>query len=345
MKMINSFNMINHFVNLYSFTAYPSKTMSLSPGNPSMAQRIARVLPTLTRSHRQMADYVLDHPLQAATMPIDELAATVGVSVATANRFARALEFDGYPQFRAALVLGFETTLAPVEKLRSQLRSPATAADVFASALEENQRNIELTRKLLDAQSCEQAVDAILGARRIYILGFGSSSWLGGLLHRSLGLYCDNVQLLASMEGASHAARCLARLEPTDLLIAIAYPRYIADTVLLARRAREAGVPVLALTDRVTSPLAPLASCALYAHAESQYFPSSETTVLALIEALCSAVAHRAKGSVKAATQLVESILPWLYDNSPDRLPAMSDGAAPASRKSRANSKLPKTPK
>ena len=93
--------------------------MASTPKNPSMTQRIGRVLPKLTRSHREMADYVLAHPLQVATLPIDELAAAVGVSVATANRFARALEFEGYPQFRAALVLGFETALAPVEKLRS----------------------------------------------------------------------------------------------------------------------------------------------------------------------------------------------------------------------------------
>ncbi|MGH8033888.1 MAG: MurR/RpiR family transcriptional regulator [Lysobacterales bacterium] len=319
--------------------------MTTLPGNPSMAQRIGRVLPTLTRSHRQVADYVLAHPLQAATMPIDELAATVGVSVATANRFARALEFDGYPQFRAALVLGFETTLAPVEKLRSKLEHPATVADVFASALAESQRNIELTRQSLDAQSCEQAVDAILRAQRIYIVGFGASSWLGGLLQRSLDLYCDNVQLLASTEGSSYGARVLTRLQPTDLLIAIAYPRYIADTVLLARRAREAGVPVLALTDRVTSPLAPLATVALYAHTDSQYFANSETTALAHIEALCSAVAHRAKGSLKAATQLAESVLPWLHGNHPGRLRPVADGAAPAPRKARAPSKSSKAPK
>lgn len=319
--------------------------MATFPGNPSMAQRIGRVLPTLTRSHRQMADYVLAHPLQAATMPIDELAATVGVSVATANRFARALEFDGYPQFRAALVLGFETTLAPVEKLRSKLEHPATVADVFASALAESQRNIELTRQSLDAHSCEQAVDAILRAQRIYIVGFGASSWLGGLLQRSLDLYCDNVQLLASTEGSSYGARVLTRLQPTDLLIAIAYPRYISDTVLLARRAREAGVPVLALTDRVTSPLAPLATVALYAHTDSQYFANSETTVLAQIEALCSAVAHRAKGSLKAAAQLAESVLPWLHGNHPGRLRPVADGAAPAPRKARAPSKSSKAPK
>ncbi len=307
--------------------------MATHPGNPSMAQRIARVLPTLTRSHRQVADYVLAHPLQAATMPIDELAATVGVSVATANRFARALEFEGYPQFRAALVLGFETTLAPVEKLRHKLERSATASDVFSSALAGIQRNIEGTRHALDTHSCERAVEAILKSRRVCVVGFGSSSWLAGLLQRSLDPYCDNVQLLASVESSSFAAKALTRLQASDLLIAIAYPRYLADTVLLARRAREGGVPVLVLTDRVTSPLAPLGSVCLYAQSDSQYFANSDASVLALIEALCSAVAHRAKDSVKAATQVAESVLPWLHGSHSPRLRASTDAVPPAGRK------------
>lgn len=294
--------------------------MATFPGNPSMTQRIARALPTLTRSHQQVAKYVLAHPLQVATMPIDELAATVGVSLATANRFARALEFDGYPQFRAALVLGFEATLAPVEKLRSKLEHPATVNDVFDSALSEIARNLEATRQSLDAQSCEQAVDAILKARRIFIIGYGSSSWLGGLLQRQLDLYCDNVQLLASIEGSSNGARMLSRLRPQDLVIAIAFPRYFSDTVLLASRAHEAGVPVLALTDTPASPLASMATVALYAQTDSPYFSNSEASVLALIEALCSAVSHCAKGSLQAAARLTESVLPWLDGNHANRL-------------------------
>ncbi len=317
--------------------------MAVPPSNPSMAQRIGRVLPKLTRSHREMADYVLAHPLQVATMPIDELAAAVGVSVATANRFARALEFDGYPQFRAALVLGFETTLAPVEKLRSKLEHPATVAEIFANALTENQHNIERTLRSLDAGSCEQAVNAILGAQRIYIIGFGASSWLGGLLQRCLDLYCENVQLLASIESSSYAARVLTRLQPTDLVIAISYPRYFSDTILLAGRARAAGVPVLALTDRVTSPLAPLATVVLYAHTESQYFANSEASVLALIEALCSAVAHRAKDSLKAATQLAQAVLPWLHGDAAEQKSIHTDTTTPVSRKPLADSKKQKT--
>ncbi|WP_052210861.1 MurR/RpiR family transcriptional regulator [Rhizobium rhizogenes] len=285
--------------------------MATLPGNPSIAQRIARA--ALSPSHRQIADYVLDHPLRVAAMPIDELASVTDVSVATANRFARALGFEGYAQFRAALVLGFETALAPVEKLRSKLGQSADVGDVFTAVLADMAGNIERTRQGLDTQECARAVEAILGARRVFIFGFGSSSWLGGLLLRNLELHCENVQLLASIEGSSYAARAFHRLRPDDLVIAIAFPRYFSDTVLLARRAHEAGIGLLALTDGVNSPIASLSSIALYANTDSQYHASSDASALALIEALSSAVAHASGRSVKSAEQLTEAVLPWLH--------------------------------
>jgi DNA-binding MurR/RpiR family transcriptional regulator len=306
------------------------------PRNPALAQRIARVLPALTPSHRQIADWVLAHPLHAATMPIDELAATVGVSVATANRFARALEFEGYAQFRAALVLGFEATLAPVEKLRSKLERSASVAELCVGVLADIEHNIAATRQAIDPQACERAVEAILRAKRVYVVGFGASSWLAGLLQRGLDPYCDNVQSLATMESASFAAKVLARAQVADLLVAIAFPRYLADTILLAGQAREAGIPVLALTDRVTSPLASLGTVTLYAKVDSHYFAASEASALPLIEALCSAVAHRAKGSVKAATQLAESVLPWLHDADDTNARAGTHIAVPGGRRKRA---------
>lgn len=306
----------------------------------SMAQRIAQALPTLTRAHRKIADHVLVHPLKVATQPIDELAVALDISVATVNRFSRALGFDGYPQFRAALVRDFENTLAPVDKLRSQLETPATPADVFASSLEDIRRNIELTRKALDPASCERAVAAILGAQKIRIIGFGASSWLGGLMQRGLDSHCNDVQLLANIEGSSFAARVMARLQPGDLVIAIGFPRYSADTVFLAQRASDLGVPVLALTDRVTSPLAQLASVSLYVQTDSAYFSNSEASALALVESLCSAVAHRSQGSLDGAAQLAESMLPWIHGTHANCLrPTAAAGAK--SRKESAPDKRP----
>jgi DNA-binding MurR/RpiR family transcriptional regulator len=305
--------------------------MATFPGNPSMAQRITHAMPSLSPAHRQVARYVLAHPLKVATMPIDELAGAVNVSVATANRFARALQFEGYAQFRAALVLGFEATLAPVHKLRSKIERAAPAADVFASTLADIARNAEATRQSLDPQACARAVDAILKAQRIYVIGYGASSWLGGLLVRNLDRYCENVQLLASIESSSYAARMLSRLQPSDLVVAIAFPRYFSDTVLLARRAHAAGVPQLAITDGPGSPLVPVSTLALYARTDNAYFANSEASALALIEALCSAVAHAAKGSLRAAEQLAESVLPWLDGRHEGRLrPAELEQQQPA---------------
>lgn len=282
------------------------------PGT-TVAQRIADALPRLTRSHRQVADYVLARPLQVATLPIDELAAAAGVSVATANRFARALGFEGYATFRAELVRGFEPLIAPVEQLRGNLAQPATVGEVFATALEESHRNIEATRRTLDVGACERAVQHILDAKTVFIAGYGASAWLAGLLHHGLDAYCADLRLLPTVAGVTHGARSLSRGTSADLLIAIGFPRYLTDTVTLAEMARARGVRVLVLTDRPSSPLAPLADVALYAQTETRYRPNCETSALAVIEALTSAVALRTPGAFQFAGQVVESVMPWLH--------------------------------
>ena len=292
----------------------PGMTLPVSSsGGTTVAQRIAHELPRLTRSHRQVADYVLTHPLQVATLPIDELAVAAGVSVATANRFARALGYKGYASFRAELVRGFEPLIAPVEQLRGNLAQPSTVAEVFAAALEESHRNIEATRRTLDVGACEQAVQALLDARTVYIAGFGASAWLAGLLHHGLDAYCADLRLLPTPIGVTHGARSLARGNERDLLVAIGFPRYLTDTVTLAGIARTHGVRVLALTDRPSSPLAPLADVALYAQTETRYRPNCETSALAVIEALTSAVALRTPGAFQLAGQVMESVAPWLH--------------------------------
>lgn len=283
-----------------------------SPGT-TVAQRIAQALPRLSRSHRQVADYVLEHPLQVATLPIDELAAVVGVSVATANRFARALDFDGYATFRAELVRGFEPLVAPVERLRGNLERPTTVAEVFATALDESRRNIDATRQTLDYAACEAAVERIGKARSVYIGGFGASAWLAGLLQHGLDGSCSDVRMLSSVSGVTHAARTLMHAGPQDVFIGLTFPRYLTDTISLAQIARGQGCAVIALTDRPSSPLAPLADVALFCQTETSYRPNCETSVLALIEALTSAVSLRAPDPVQSAGRILHAVRPWLH--------------------------------
>lgn len=89
---------------------------------------------------------------------------------------------------------------------------------------------------------------------------------------------------------------------------------------------RDHGGRVLALTDGPASPLAPLADIALYARTERQFSASSDSATVALIEALCGAVAHRSARSLESAANLTAFVLPWLHAGQAPR----ATPAAPA---------------
>ncbi|GAB5095211.1 MULTISPECIES: MurR/RpiR family transcriptional regulator [unclassified Caballeronia] len=298
-----------------------------------ISARIAAAMPGLTPIHQRMGAFVLANLFRSATMRIDELAEAVGASVATANRFARALGFSGYPAFREALVRGFEATIAPVERLRSALESPASGADVFDASLAQASANLRLAQTSVDAAKAVAVVEAILAARQVFVLGYGASAFLAGLMEHGLTPYCANVQSLALTGGPSHAARRLFTASREDLLVAIAFPRYVDDTITLARQARDHGVRVVALTDSIASPLARIADLVLTIGAERRLAANCDTAVLAVIEALCDAVAHRAKRSVEAASGLTEFVLPWLV--APSILKSASGVQTPRRRQTR----------
>ncbi|MDR5739786.1 MULTISPECIES: MurR/RpiR family transcriptional regulator [unclassified Caballeronia] len=292
-----------------------SRRFPVSPpmtADEPIATRIATAMPTLTPIHQRMGAFVMANLFRSATMRIDEFADAVGASIATANRFARALGFSGYPAFRDALVRGFEATIAPVERLRSSLETSVSGAEVFQAALVQAASNVRLAQASVDASKADTLVDALLDAHRVFVLGYGASAFLAGLMEHGLTPYCANVQSLALVGGPSHAARRLFTASREDVLVAIAFPRYVDDTITLARQAREHGVRVVALTDSGVSPLARVADLVLTIPAERRLAANCDTAVLAVIEALCDAVAHRAKRSVEAASGLAECVLPWL---------------------------------
>ena len=277
--------------------------------------RIGKVYMNLSKAHKKAADYVLSNVFRSATMSIDELANAVGISVATANRFARALGFEGYPQFRGELVCGFEAMLAPIDNLRSEVQRPATSTEIIAGSLNEDLANLEATRRGLDSELCNQAVKMILNAERIYIVGYGASAFLGGLMAHSLDPFCRTVQSTIGTGGPSTVARQLFKFTERDLVIGISFPRYADDVVTILQQVSEKGVQILALTDAPSSPLASLAKVTLYAQTRRHFSPNSEGAALCLIEAICSAVAHQAKAPVHAASEMTKFVLPWLYQD------------------------------
>ncbi len=284
----------------------------------SFTQKLVKITPTLTQPQQKIAAFVLNYPFKVALYSIEEFATAVGTSTASANRFAKALGYSGYAPFRQDLIKGFESVLDSVHRLKDGQRTSNSIQEVFTNALLETEKNLSVTRHNLNQESCEKAVQMILGAKRIFILGFGSSAYLSGIMERRLFPYKDMVLSLSSPGGIAEAARRLTFVDKKDLIIAISFPRYLLDTIQLARNAIQKGAQVLALTDKLTAPIVPIAHCVLYAKSGTQFGQNSEASTLALIEALMAGVDYSSNHAVELATEMAQTLTPWLVTpNSP----------------------------
>lgn len=305
--------------------------MAHAPPPKPLMNRLAHGLDGLSPAHRKLAEFVLAHPFRAATMGIEDLAEAAEVSIATANRFARRLGFGGYPEFRAALLDQFQHALAPVEKLRATQRSGGQP--VLGASLSGAAANLTQARAGLTDDVAARAVDLVLSARRVVPCGLGISAVTARFVAELLFPYCPSVEVLDGTGGTERMVRHLLRLGPGDLLIPISVPRYSRTTIDLLRQARGRGVRALALTDGPASPLVPDSDVALFGPADHAVLHGSSIAVLALAEGLAAAVAQR-RGTVAAAAELTEQIMPFLLVDDAPSAPRRSRSTAAAEPKS-----------
>ncbi|CUX06338.1 MurR/RpiR family transcriptional regulator [Agrobacterium tumefaciens] len=281
------------------------------PANSVVAERIEAIYPELSQALRTFADYVLRYPIKVAGLSINDTVAITGVSVASANRFARKMGFEGYAEFRAELLRGMAPTMEPVERLRRKVSEESTTQDVVAASLMEDISNLQGSLGNLDPARAEQAVDMIVAARRIFILGFDNAAGLSLVMaHRLQSIGCD-VRVVESGGGSLSAARHLSRLEPQDMVISIAFPRYLRDTVSMTRFAHQHDIPILVITDSQTSPIAKLGKVVVYAHAKRSFSSTSDAAVLAVMEALAAGVANKKPDAAAAAQRFADMGFYW----------------------------------
>lgn len=290
----------------------------MTPAAPkgSLLARMQQHQPRLPAALAKVGAWALTYPFRTATLKISELAEAAETSVASVNRYARVLGYDGYPEFREDLLRAFESTFAPVEKLRVAVQRDTTNAEIMRESLIGDSGNIARTLDLLQPEQCEAALALIRTARRIMVLGLGDSAFLALFLADTLEPYVGNVREAVEFGGTERNVRRLMALEPGDLVIAITTPRYSNRTIEHLQLCRERGASVVALTDAPDSPIVPLADVTLLASADHGVRHSSPTGLMALIVALGTALSRAAPQSVDQAADMAERIMPYLHVTS-----------------------------
>ncbi|WP_414475446.1 MurR/RpiR family transcriptional regulator [Microvirga sp. M2] len=279
-----------------------------------LANRISFNYPSLTGAPRRAADFVLQNPLETATMTIEGFAERSGTSAATVTRFVRILGYGGYGEFRAALAEALRVAMAPIDSLAGAHSVEGSAFSTLVTVLKDQTANLNETISALDEEVSSRAMKALLEARRIFIVGSGASHHVAAHLEEGLALYLDaNVTFASSRGGPEQAIRHIMTIGGADeVMIAISIPRYSRGTVDLASLAKKRGATVLALTDAPSSPLVPIADMTLFAPARNRLLPNSPTAAFALADAIITAVARERPDAVETLKELSESLL-WTF--------------------------------
>ena len=262
--------------------------------------------PSFSKGQRAIAAYICDHYEKAAYMTASRLGAEVNVSESTVVRFANELGFSGYPELQDAL-----KNLTKI-KLKSFQRMDLTndlfgEGDIITARLLADVENIKQTLDKIDRQAFSDAVDSIVRAKSIYIIGVRSSSMLAGFLNFSFRMIFDNIKFVQTTS-SSEMFEQIMHIGQDDVMIAISFPRYSKTLVGAVNYAKQRNADIIALTDSSASPIAQRADQVLLARSDMASFVDSLVAPLSVINALVVAVAQKKQDEMTVRLKELENV-------------------------------------
>ena len=268
--------------------------------------KIQSELPGFSKGQKQIARFILEHYDKAAFMTASRLGVTVGVSESTVVRFATELGYAGYPHLQRALQEMIRNKLTSVQRMEVA-GDRMGGRDVLQTVLHADTDMIRVTLDEIDRDAFQGAVDALMSAKRIYILGVRSSSALASFLGFYFNLLFENVTLVHT-NSVSEIFEQVLRVGPGDVLFGISFPRYSKRTLSAMKYARDRGARVIALTDSQLSPLARVADHVLLARSDMASFVDSLVAPLSVINALIVAVGMSRRDEIEQTFNKLERI-------------------------------------
>ena len=259
-----------------------------------------------SKGQRQIAKYISENYDKAAFMTAGKLGKTVGVSESTVVRFASELGYDGYPGMRRALQDMIRNRLTAVQRIEVA-REQIGHDNILDAVLGADMEKLQVTRDEVDKESFNAAVEAILKARNIYIVGMRSSTSLANFMGFYLNQMLDNVHLVHDTS-VSEVYEQVFRIAEGDVFIGISYPRYSSKTIKAMQFAKSTGATVIGITDGNSSPFVSVADIILFAKSDMVSFLDSLVAPMSLINALIAYIGKKKHSEVTETLSRLETV-------------------------------------
>ena len=212
-----------------------------------LSNRINQKYAGMSKGQKRLAAYITDYYDQAVFLTAEKLGEAVGVSESTVVRFASSLGYKGYPGFQRALeelVQRKLTSASRGDAASVRIRQPK----VLETVLKSDAENITSTLERIDPAVFELAVDTILQAKNIYVIGIRSCAPLAGFFAFYLNLMFERVHLLGT-NSFSEILEQMVRIGTEDVIVGISFPRYSMRTLKAIEFANHRNARVITLTD------------------------------------------------------------------------------------------------
>lgn len=272
--------------------------------NTDIITRINDMYSSMSKSHKRIASYITEHYDQAVFMTAAKLGSELAISESTVVRFAASIGYDGYPEFQKALEEWVKGQLNGVQKIGVKYAG-RSQSEVLTSVLNADIEKIQDTIVNLDTDSFSMAIDIILNARNIYIMGIRSCEPLASFLHFYLNMIRGNVYLL-NTTSVSETFEQMIRIDSKDCFIGISFPRYSMRTLKAMEFANDRNAKVIAITDSQHSPMNLYSSCNLFARSDMVSIVDSLVAPLSLINALVVELCLKCPEEVKKSLTTLE---------------------------------------
>ena len=274
--------------------------------NHDILTMIRENMHTFSKGQKKIANFILESYDKAAFMTASRLGKKVGVSESTVVRFAAELGYDGYPDMQKSLQKMIRNRLTSVQRIEVT-NDRIGDQDLLSTVLQSDIEKIRVTLEELDRDSFSHAVDAIVSAKKIYIIGVRSSAAIAAFMAFYFNLIFDNV-VMVTANTASEVFENLLRVGEGDVVIGVSFPRYSSRTVQAMSFARDRGATTVAITDSEASPLAPISHYTLKARSDMASFVDSLVAPLSLVNALLVAVSRKKNDDLAHTFQTLEQI-------------------------------------
>lgn len=280
-----------------------------------LTSRINKCYGSLSKGQKILATYITDNYDKAVFLTAAKMGQVVGVSESTVVRFATHLGYKGYPEFQKALEEMVRNKLNSIQRMEVTY-GRISQSHILETVLQSDQEKIKDTLEHIDEHAFELAVDTIIKAKHIYIVGIRSCAPLAAFMAFYFNLMFENVTLLQT-NNSSELFEQKVRISKDDVIIGISFPRYSMRTLKAMEFANNRNAKVITLTDSVHSPMNLYSSCNLIARSDMASIVDSLVAPLSVINALIVALCMKKQGEVAKTLETLEDI--WneyqVYEN------------------------------